>query len=77
MLQQMNLSEDGFRVEVATLLYDREVLSMGQAIRFSGLDRIAFQKALANRKIAIKYTIEDLEEDLLNLRQLRDEGSGE
>lgn len=76
-LTRMGIQPEDLRIEISALLYDREALSMGQACTLSGLDRISFQKELAKRDIYIKYSIEDLEQDMITLNTLRDEGDSE
>lgn len=76
-LTRMGIQSDELLIEIAALLYDREALSMGQACTLSGVDRISFQKELAKRNIFIKYSVEDLEQDMLTLNTLRDEGDSE
>lgn len=69
-LQQIKLTPNELLIEMATYLYDKERLTMGQAKKLAGLNQIAFQKELAKRKIAIKYDLSDLEKDLENLKIL-------
>ncbi|MEL6652842.1 MAG: UPF0175 family protein [Bacteroidota bacterium] len=63
-LNQVNLSEQNLRLELALLLFQKYELSFGQARRLSGMDIISFQKALAANKIPLHYNIEDFERDL-------------
>jgi predicted HTH domain antitoxin len=70
-LRAQHLDEHTLRIEVATVLYDREVLSLGLAARMAGLDRMQFQAALAERGIDLKYTAEDLRQDLDTLKKLK------
>jgi predicted HTH domain antitoxin len=69
-LQQIKLTPNELLIEMATYLYDKERLTMGQAKKLAGLSQIAFQKELAKREIAIKYDVADLEKDLKNLKML-------
>lgn len=69
-LREQELDEQALRVEVATVLYDREVLSLGQAATMAGMNRLTFQKALAERNIHLKITTEDLQSDLETLKRL-------
>lgn len=50
--------------EVAFTLYQRKILSMGNARKLSGLDKWAFIDGLAERKIERHYTEQDLLEDI-------------
>lgn len=70
-LQAQNLDERSLRIEVAVILYDREILSLGLAAQMANLDRMQFQQALSERNVPIKYRSEDLMLDLQTLRQLK------
>jgi len=50
--------------EMAFSLYQRKVLSMGNARKLSGLNKWAFIDGLAERKIERHYTEQDLLEDI-------------
>lgn len=69
-IQSSGLSEEEFRLEIALSLYERKILSLGKAADFASLHRIAFQKELAKRKIAVHFTIEEIEKDLRTLDAL-------
>jgi len=68
-LDEAGLSRSEFLIDLAVYLYDKERLTMGQARKLAGLDQLAFQKALADRNVNIHYDVEDLHEDLRNLKQ--------
>lgn len=70
-LNQAEITAEELILEIAVHLYDSGRFSMGQARNLSQLDQISFQKELAKRDIYIKYDVEDLHTDLLNLRKLR------
>lgn len=70
-LRAQHLDEHTLRVEVATILYDRGVLSLGLAAQMAGLDRLQFQAALAGRGICIHYDEADLRQDLETLKKLK------
>ena len=70
-LKAKNLDEHALRVEVASVLYDREILSLGLAARMASLDRMQFQQALTERDIDIKYGPEDLQRDIKTLSNLK------
>jgi predicted HTH domain antitoxin len=69
-LKHSNISERQLLLELAVYLYSKKILTIGQARKLAKLDLIAFQKQLAQRKININYTIQDLEKDLKNLSLL-------
>jgi predicted HTH domain antitoxin len=69
-LKKYNLSEAEFRIEMATHLYEIGKMSIGQATKFSGLNRIGFQKELSRRKIDLKISVTDLHHDIETLKSL-------
>lgn len=71
-LEQIHLNEDEFRLEVAIRLYEIKKLSLGLAAKFARLNRYAFQKELAKRKIPIHYSVNDLHHDMDTLQSLND-----
>lgn len=50
--------------EMAFSLYQRQIISMGNARKLSGLDKWAFIQGLADRGIERHYSEQELEEDL-------------
>ena len=71
-LQWAGLSEDEARLEIACRLFDIGRLTLGAAIRWTGLTRSEVEDALLQREIAIyRPTVEDLEHDLEAIRQRR------
>ena len=69
-IQQTNLSEDEFRIRLALLLFEKNILTFGQARRFSGLNVLAFQELLAKYQVAMHYDWEDYQNDLKTLESL-------
>jgi predicted HTH domain antitoxin len=70
-LTQANLDEAKARIELACRLFDADKLGFHAAMRFAGLDRVHFENEIRARRIAIyRPTVEDLEDDLENLRRL-------
>ena len=63
------LTEQDCLIELSVHLYASRRLSLGQALRLSGLDRFEFERQLAQRNISL-YTVDDLHEDIETLRQL-------
>lgn len=64
------LSEDEFRREVAVLLFQQERMTLAQAARFAGTDRLSFQRLIAGRGIDVHYDVADFEDDLKALREM-------
>lgn len=69
-LQSARLSETELQQELAVLLFERERLTLGQAARLAGLDRLRFQHLLASRGIAVHYDVAEFEADLNTLHEL-------
>jgi len=71
LLAQANLTPEELLIEIATHLYDLGRLSMGQARKLARIDQILFQKELSKRNINIKYSEEDLMDDLKTIEELK------
>ncbi len=69
-IQSSGLSEEEFLLELALSLYEKKILSLGKAAQMAGIHRMAFQKELCHRKIAIHFSIEEVEKDLKTLDSL-------
>ncbi|MEM6768575.1 MAG: UPF0175 family protein [Bacteroidota bacterium] len=52
------------RIEVASVLYQQKVWSLGQTARFTGMAYIQFQDFLASRSIPFNYDEADLMNDI-------------
>jgi predicted HTH domain antitoxin len=68
LIRQTNLTEQELRVQIAILLFEKNILSFGQAYRMSGLNVLDFQQLLGKQKIPMHYEVEDFEKDLQNIR---------
>lgn len=64
------MSDDELRQEMAVLLFQKDRLTLGQASRLAGIDRLQFQELLASRNIGVHYDREEFEQDLATLRDL-------
>lgn len=69
-LQSARLSEAELRQELAVLLFERERLTLAQAARLAGLNRLQFQHVLASRAIPVHYDVAEFEADLNTLRDM-------
>ena len=69
-LQQANMSEHEFRLEIALMLFQKEVFTLGQASTFVEVAQFAFQQEMARREIPMHYGEEEFEEDLARLKDL-------
>lgn len=65
----IQLTETDLRTELAIALFQQERITIGTASQIAGLHQIEFQRLIASRGICIHYDIEELEQDLTNLRQ--------
>jgi predicted HTH domain antitoxin len=63
-------SEQDLKIDVAILLYKRQVLTLARAARWVGMTRLEFQKALAERGLPVNFSIEDFETDLKTLHSM-------
>jgi predicted HTH domain antitoxin len=64
------MTEAEMRQEIAVMLFQKEKLTLAQASRFAGINRIAFQHLLASREIPVHYDVEDFDQDIKNLREM-------
>ena len=55
--------------ELAVHLYAEGLLPQASACRSAGMNRIAFERLLGERQIPVRYTSEDLNQDLQTLRE--------
>lgn len=69
-LTATRMTEAEMRQEIAVMLFQKEKLTLAQASRFAGMQRIAFQHLLASRRISVHYGVEDFEQDIKNLREM-------
>ena len=73
---QGNNTEADVKKEIALFLYDKEFYSLGKAAELAGITKDDFMQLLREKNIHIKYSINDVENDLNNLSQfvLNDSG---
>jgi predicted HTH domain antitoxin len=69
-LRAAHLTEDELRREVAVFLFSLDKLTLGKAAQLAGMRQLAFQRLLGSRRIPIHYDIEDLEQDIANLKEM-------
>ena len=70
LLEAARMTESELQQEIALLLYEKEKITLAQASRLAGLNRLRFQHLLASRGSTIHYDVEDFEQDLETLRSL-------
>lgn len=64
-----NNIEADVKKEIALFLYDKEFYSLGKASELAGIPKTDFMKLLREKNINIKYSINDVKDDLSNLSQ--------
>ena len=67
-LQTARVTEEEIRQEIAVLFFEKDRLTLAQASRLAGMERLRFQHLLASRGIPVHYDVEEFEEDLSTLR---------
>lgn len=66
-IQNTFLAEVNLKLEFAIYLYEKDILTLEQAIKLAEFSYLDFQKELGNRNISIHYDDEELEKDLETL----------
>lgn len=69
-LTTTRMNEEEMKREIAVMLFEKDKLTLAQASRFAGMNRIAFQHLLASREIPVHYGVEDFEQDIKNLHEM-------
>ncbi len=64
------MTEAEMRQEIAIMLFQKEKLTLAQASRFAGINRLAFQHLLTSRQIPVHYDVEDFDQDIKNLQEI-------
>mgnify|MGYP001179136372 CR=1 FL=1 len=70
-LRSTKLSEQEFKLEIAIALYEKGILSFGQARKLADMGYFEFEKLLFDRQVPLDYKSEDLESDMATLHELR------
>ena len=70
-LDSARLTPSDLKVEMAVHLYAQRRLSIGKARELAGMALWEFRQLLASRRISPHYDLEDLNEDVATLRELR------
>lgn len=63
-------SEAEIRLEIAVALFQREMMTLGQASAWAGLTRLDFQQVLRTREIPLHIGVEDVARDWANLKRV-------
>ena len=70
-LQTAGIAPDELKTEIAILLFQKGKLTLGQASKLAGINKLQFQHLLASRQIPVHYGKEEFKEDLKTLRELK------
>jgi len=70
-VQSTRLSEQELKIEIALALFEKGILSFGQARKLAGMEYFEFEKLLFDRNVPSGYTPEDIDTDLSTLKKLR------
>lgn len=69
-MRQMKMTEAEMRLEIAIVLYRSKRYSIGKSAEFAGISKMEMHKELAERKIPLNITIEDVKNDLAALQRI-------
>jgi predicted HTH domain antitoxin len=64
------MSPEELSAEIAVMLFQKAKITLAQASRLAGMNRLQFQHLLASREISVHYDAEDFEEDIETLKRL-------
>jgi predicted HTH domain antitoxin len=67
-LQAAGLTAEELRQEIAVLMFQKGKLTLSQASRLAGMNRLQFQHLLASRGIPVHYDTAAFEADLETLK---------
>lgn len=63
--------EQELKKELAVHLYAEGLLPEANACRLAGMTRLVFAQLLGERRIPVRYTEEDIDQDLQTLREFK------
>jgi predicted HTH domain antitoxin len=64
------MSEAELMQEIAVMLFQKEKLTLAQASRLAGMNRLQFQHLLASRRIPVHYDVAEFESDIKTLQEM-------
>ncbi len=64
LLDQKAVTPEDVRLQLAVILFQKNIFSLGKASEFTGLHPAQFQKELANQHIPVHYDSDDYREDI-------------
>ena len=69
-LQSARMSEEEMGQTLASALFEREKLTLGQAAHLAGMTQIQFQHLLSAQGIPVHYDVADFEQDIATLKTM-------
>jgi predicted HTH domain antitoxin len=69
-IRSSGMSKEELTREIAVMLFQKERLTLAQAAKFAGMNRLQFQHLLASRQIPVHYDSMDFEDDIKTLHEL-------
>ncbi len=70
-IHSTRMSIPELKQEIAVMLFEKQKLSMEQASKLAEMSIPQFQHLLASRQVPIHYGVEDFEQDLETLREMK------
>jgi predicted HTH domain antitoxin len=70
-IRAIGMSEQELALALATTLFEKERLTLGQAAKLAGMGQWEFRRQLAALGIPLHYDVAELEHDLATIRELR------
>jgi|GEM_PF-161666 len=67
LLDQKSVTPKDIRLQLAIILFQNDIFSLGKASEFTGLHPAQFQQELANRQLSVHYDRGDYEQDVRTL----------
>lgn len=74
-LRQSGLTEDEFRLQIASTLYKNDLVTLRMASAMAEVSEVEFCQYLKSKSIPTYYDLDDLEADLKTIDFLRQRGS--
>ena len=68
-LLRSRYSVEELKMDIAVMLYQKQMMSLARAADWLGLSRVDFQKELKFRSIYLHYEVSDLHEELATLEK--------
>ena len=68
-IKRTGFSAEQLKVEIAVLLFEKNIFTLGLAAEFCGLHKLQMQQELAKRKIPLHYDLDMLREDIANINE--------